>query len=223
MNPVTVTDSENGRKHHFLRMMKQLRHYEEVVLYGNILSLSAGEQEEVTRFLEEEFKRESHEYPHKIPPFNANAALWAAVVTYLSAQLILYRENKAADIPALLPAYTGEMDASAILSADLCLRFIPGMIVKLKLIDPEDALIPLMEKYMVQWPFSAVDGNVPPEQQDFSVIAGNPCLKKIFTDRIIEKRQSKLAAHPVWHAEIKAALGMYTAEFWSDFTLINAN
>ncbi|HTF03765.1 MAG TPA: hypothetical protein VK826_07050 [Bacteroidia bacterium] len=51
---MSVPESSDARKHHFLRMMKQLRHYEEVVLYGNILSLSSGEQEEVTRFLEEE-------------------------------------------------------------------------------------------------------------------------------------------------------------------------
>lgn len=69
---------------------------------------------------------------------------------------MLYRKNEEQDIAILLPSFISPISPSAHLSADLVLRFLPDIIKQLKLIDPEDALIGILERQLVQWYYSGV-------------------------------------------------------------------
>lgn len=210
---------EPEKGNYFLRMIKHLRQQEEVMLYGNIVTVPATEEADVVSFLKAEYGNEVLEYPGTAPAFNSDAALWSAKVVYLSAQLLLYRNNKVTDLPQLLPVYGHVADSGAWLSADLCLRFLPDMLTQLKLIDSEDTLISLLEAYLQQWHYSGVGYSLAVDQLDFTLVQSDPCLFQMYCDRIFEHRKLELARHPVFGKSIAAQLGIYGTSFWKDFPL----
>lgn len=199
----------------FLRMIINLRK-EEVMLYDNLLCIAPKEAEEVVYFLETEYQDERKSYPYKAPQFDAQAALWAAKTSYFAAQLILYRQNTPEELQQILPKYQGTISAAAILSADLTLRFIPNMIVQLKLLNPEDDLIHILEKQLITWHYSAVGHRLETDEIDFSTITTNPCLYQLYVDRVIERKVHYLAKEPKLQKGIIASLGWYKDIFWKD-------
>lgn len=198
-------------------MIESLRRDEAVMLYANMLQVPVEEEQEIVDFLHREFLSESLEYPYVVPEFDGAAALWAAKTVNTAAQLILYRKDKPAELAPLLPAYMGEHTAGAILSADLCLRFIPDMLVQLMMIDREDELIPILEGIMAQWHYSAVKHKQDISGLNFDVVAGNQCLLQLYTDRIIAYKHIQLALHPAFKGSVQASLGIYGKEFWNNF------
>jgi hypothetical protein len=202
---------------YFLKTIEHLRSYEEIILYGNILEITNEQKDQTLKYLEREYQYEQANYPKiKIQNFNPEAALWAAKTIYVSAQLMLYRKNEEQDIAILLPSFTYPMSPSAHLSADLVLRFLPDIIKQLKLIDPEDALIGILERHLMQWHYSGVQYALQVELLGFESIIADECLRQLYVDRVIEYKRVSLAIHPSLAREIKAALGMYTNTFWND-------
>ncbi|MES2514465.1 MAG: hypothetical protein V4580_09980 [Bacteroidota bacterium] len=203
----------------FLNMIQTLRQQEEVMLYGNIMLISDEDAKHVTAFLKSEYQKEIIDHPFKAPAFDDAAALWAAKTVYISAQLMLYRENKGTDLELLLPAFQKEAHASEIMSADLCLRFLPDILVHLKLIDPEDILIPILENFLNSWHYSGVTYPLKTTDMNFSAISANACLQQLYVNRIIQSKNTSLAKLPAFEKHIAAALGLYTTHFWNDFKL----
>ncbi len=206
---------------YFLNMIKNLRQNEEVMLYDNILKFSEIEAENTINFLKKEYQNESLNFPFKHPDFDKNVALWAAKTVYIAAQLILYRENKSEDIPTLLPDFQSPISPSSILSADLCLRFLPDMLVQLKFFDSEDPLVEILEKILSQWHYSGINYPLAIEKLDFAVIDSDNCLKQLYINRIIENKKIHLAKLPHFKDTILANLGIYGKEFWKEFSLEN--
>lgn len=204
-------------------MMRQLRLYEEVVLYNSVPEIPAHEWEEVKQFLQGEYERERKEHPSGAPAFNADAAMWAALLIYRASQLLLYREQKSILLDALFPPFAGTRDLSAILSADLTLRFIPSVLEQAHNIDPEDALIPILKKFAGEWDYSAIGSNAESPLNDFQLAGRVPLLLKLYVDRIIAVRDKKLAEHPEVNRQVRIALGLYTNELWNNFDLIKIN
>ncbi len=201
---------------HFLNMIRLLRQHEEVMLYGNLLQVTPLDTEVVTTFLEEEYHREALQYPSDAPPFHAAAAIWSAHIVYKAAQLILYRENKPEDLRAMFPVFEGERNASAILSADLCLRFIPVMRQHLHVIDPEDPLLELLDELLLQWHYSGISAALDISKLDFAPIVSSPVLMTLYTERIIYYRKTELARHPAFIETIRASLGIYSDSLWKE-------
>jgi hypothetical protein len=201
---------------YFLKMIRSLRLHEEIMLYGNILEISELEIEAVKNFLESEYERESKGYPGGAPKFDADAGLWGARTVYIAAQLILYRENQEKDLSLLLPDHHSPPTAAGMLSADLCLRFLPQMIMQLKNIDSEDALLEVLERKLVPWHYSAVTHPLTIEALDFSFV-DDPCLRQLYAERIIDNRKLSLALHPAFRDYISAQLGLYGHTLWNDF------
>jgi hypothetical protein len=204
---------------YFVKMIKRLRAYEEILLYDNILNVEAVEQNEVAEFLAVEYLGESHSYPYVAPPFSSDAAVWAAKTVYIAAQLMLYRENKETELDALLPAYTGTLSPPAILSADLCLRFLPDMVHQLKVIDSQDKLIEVLTNILQQWHYSGIKQLESAESLDFTNITANDCMLQLYADRVIAYKNRKLSMHPSIHKKISAALGDFGDIYWSEFKL----
>lgn len=180
------------------------------MLYGNLLHVTQPDLEAVTHFLEEEYNREALQYPSGIPPFHAAAAAWSALIVYKAAQLILYRENKPEDLRALLPVYGAEQNASAILSADLCLRFIPVMRQHLHVIDPEDPLLEILDALLAQWHYSGISASSDISKLDLAPIVSSPALLALYTERIIYYRKTELARHPAFIETVRASLSIYS-------------
>lgn len=133
-------------KSSFLDTIYHLRTIEQIILTDKLITISKGEENDTVSFLENEYERETLEYPGIASKFNSDAALWAAKTVYLAAQLLLHREHKISDLDLFLPDFNGIQEESAILSADLCLRFLPQILAEMKRIDADDVVIPILEK-----------------------------------------------------------------------------
>jgi len=201
---------------YFLKMIEHLRTKEEILLYGNILQTTKEEKTGVIRFLNQEYEKELLEYPYESPIFNADASLWAALTVYISAQLILYRETKEADLVNILPPYSLEITPAAILSADLCLRFLPDMITQLKLIDSEDALIGLLENILHTWHYSGISYAAQVSDLELTNLPSNPCLHQLYANRILYYKKESLATHPIFKDTVMANLGIFAKDFWDN-------
>ena len=129
----------------------------------------------------------------------------------------MYREHKEAELTDLLPAFTQPITTEAILSADLCLRFLPQILAEAKLIDPEDYLIPILESILNQWHYSGIGIPLSLKNLDFELIFSNPCLEQLYIDRVIDKKDKKRAELPQMLEKIRATLGIYSEKYWNEF------
>ncbi|MGF2411349.1 hypothetical protein [Ferruginibacter sp.] len=202
--------------YHFYNTISQLRQNEELVLYDRVLHFSEEDEQLVKDFLKIEYETESLNYPFTPPSCNAAAALWGAKTVYTACQLILYRENKEAELPLLLPVYNNEMDAAAILSADLCLRFLPQALQQTKNIDPDDALIAVLENHLQQWHYSGIGYVLNAATVNFDTVFANECMQQLYIDRVIQKKDMQRAMLPLLQKKITAAMGIYSATFWKE-------
>jgi hypothetical protein len=192
-----------------------------MILYGKLLEFDEEDTALVTEFLQIEYETESLNYPFTAPGFDEAAALWAAKIICSFCQLILYRENKEAELPELLPAYHGKITAGAVLSADLCLRFVPDLIIETKRIDADDPLIELMTATLETWQYPGIGANLDVEKIDLEIIKSNECLQQLYIDRIIRKKDLQRALLPGILPKIKTAMGMYTSLFWKELNVEN--
>jgi MoxR-vWA-beta-propeller ternary system domain bpX4 len=203
---------------YFLKMIQTLRRNEEIIVYSNVLETDEAEHQHVIDFLAEEYRHEALNYPFDAPDFNRSAALWAATTVYVSSQLILHRESKPVDLSFALPNYAEQIDEAAILSADLCLRFLPDMIVQLKFTDSEDALIETLEGILICWHYSGINHSLPIKNLDFTITTDvHHCLHHLYVNRIIEYKKLALALIPPFENTVKALMGIYGKDLWKEF------
>lgn len=205
----------------FIETLYHLRTIEQIILYNKTMKISEVESRDAVSFLESEFEREAMNYPFEVPKFNANAALWASKIVYFSAQLLLYRENKVNELNVFLPNFNAEIDASAILSADICLRFLPQIKDELKRMDSNDPILPILEQHLQQFHFSAIGFDLETENLDYQIIFSNDCLKQLFLDRVVARENYKLAEKPEINALLLANFGDYKKEFWNELKTID--
>lgn len=204
-------------QNYFLDMVQHLRQHEEVMLFGNLLQIDDTDAAETVAYLQEQYRKESLEYPYSAPPFDAAAALWAAKTMNMAAQLLLYRENKPDDLGTLFPAFGGEINHAAVLSADLCLRFLPDTLRELKLIDSLDPLILLLENTLMQWHYSGINYPLDLNKLDLEAGMADPCMRQLYLDRIIRYKNTGLAQHALFRNHISASLGLYAPDYWKEF------
>jgi hypothetical protein len=205
------------KRAYFFDMIRHLRENEGILLFGNVLLIPAEEEAQCSEYLREAYLSESLGYPRTPPSYNADAGMWAAKTVYTAAQLILYREEKAEKLAGFFAEYSGKLDVSAILSADLCLRFVPNMLTQLKLIDPEDPLNGILENLLYQWHYSGVLSPLDVSRLDFSVYEKDACLLQMYVNRVTGYKKVKLAALPALREHVAADLGIFAEELWKDF------
>lgn len=199
----------------FLKTIQHLRVDEEVILYRNIPVITSDEEQAVSEFLLEEYRIESVNYPHVAPPFNQEAAMWGARMVYYASIFFVYRENKEKELQPFFPPYPSNIDAPAMLSADLCMRFLPIIIENIRTADPEDSILPLLNAQLLMWHFSAVGYSPVPENIDYGIFE-NSCLRQLYVDRIIETKSESYAQSSFFQQHIKASLGDLGSFFWKD-------
>lgn len=198
----------------FLNGIINLRNEAKLILHNTLLQTSAKEEALLTAFLAEEYQNESLEYPHTPPDFHPAAALWAAKITYTIAQLLLFRETPEEELPNILPPFVGPTTPATILSADLCLRFVPQIIGEAKAIDPGDPLLPLVEELLKKWHYSAIDFDLEEEQLSFDFLADSDCLQQLYVDRILTLKNKKRAERAAVKSLLLASLGNHSQIFW---------
>ncbi|GGH67365.1 hypothetical protein HNQ91_001671 [Filimonas zeae] len=211
-----IPDMNNPARHHFLDTIYHLRNEESLLLFSRIAVIEAEEALLVTDFLELEYRNECLDYPATPPAFNAAAALWGAKTIYTAAQLLLYREHTNTQLPVLLPAYNGTQTPDAILSADLCLRFLPAVLQQAENIDPDDVIISLLQACLQQWHYSGISCYAAEQLPDMAVVLDNATLRQLYADRVIACKQAALAKLPALAPVVKASMGNYANYFWKE-------
>lgn len=205
-NPITANQ--------FLDVIDHLRSGEEVLIHVGSYHQGEAFDEDVILYLEREYDNERKNYPADPPAFEAAAALWAARIVYTASHLLLDRSALPEDIPALLPGFSADITASAFVSADLCLRFLPAITTQAKNIDPDDSLIKLLEDILQSWHYSAIGYFTEIGNLDFEMITSDRCLAQLYTDRIIERKAEVFVSHGLLADRIKGSLGAYQDQFW---------
>ncbi|WP_452598769.1 hypothetical protein [Pontimicrobium sp. MEBiC01747] len=203
------------KPNNFLKTMSSLRQEEHLVIHDDVLKTTKSEDDDVLLFLEQDYENESLNYPFTPPKFNPKAALWASKIVYYSALLLLHRKDTKKDLTILFPNFEGTINVSAILSADLCLRFVPQINFELKRIDAEDPLIPILETILKTWHYSTIHNDCIPPAIDYTTFFKNDCLTQLYLNRIIERKQLQWAEIPYINTLLHNRLGYYKNHFWN--------
>jgi len=141
-----------------------------------VLNIPADEALVTGDVLREIYDWEKQNFPFTVPKFDWTAALWSAKIVYFSAQLLLYREDTIEEVETLLRPYTDSPSTNNILSVDICLRFLPDILTKLRMVDSEDKIIPILESFLIEWHYSAFNY---PIEEAFELHCGILSKKKI--------------------------------------------
>ena len=132
-------------------------------------------------------------------------------------RLLLYRETAIEEVETLLRPYTDPPAISNILSVDICLRFLPDILNKIKAIDPEDEIIPILESFLIQWHYSAVNYSIEETKLDFNAVVSNDCIRQLYADRIIDHKAFRRARQAAIRPYVVGSLGDYEDVFWNNF------
>ncbi|SEM66034.1 hypothetical protein SAMN05421856_105131 [Chryseobacterium taichungense] len=205
----------------FLDTLFLLRQEECITIFTDLQEISRKEEHDAAEYLETEFEKERLEFLSDTISYDKEAAIWAAKVLYHSAQLYLIRENTAKDLNKLIPPFNGKRDVSAILSADLSLRFVPQIILALQRADPEDRLIKLLENILIRFHYSAVGfdlelGNISWEEE-----LKDNTYRKLYLEKIVEKKSYQLAEIPYINKLLISEFGLHKDVFWRELKIIN--
>ncbi|OBW40962.1 hypothetical protein AB670_02699 [Chryseobacterium sp. MOF25P] len=204
----------------FLDTLFLLRKEGALTIFSDLKILTKKEENEAEDFFESEFEKERLDFLSDKIPFNKEAAIWAAKILYHSAQLYLIRKDTAKDLEKLIPQYQGEKDVSAILSADLSLRFLPQLFDALQVADSTDPLVKLLENILHQFHYSGIGLDLNLEKINWEEELKDKTYRKLYLERIVEKKAYKLAEIPYINQLLIAEFGMYKDTFWKELKIV---
>ncbi|UCA59259.1 hypothetical protein KB553_19830 [Chryseobacterium rhizoplanae] len=204
----------------FLDTVFLLRKNECITLFSNIRAISSTEEQEAEVYFEAEFEKERLEFLSDQLTCNKTTAVWAAKLLYHSAQLYLVREKTADNLDNLIPEFKGTRDISSILSADLSLRFLSEIIFALNSADPEDPLIKILEEILTEFHYSGVGYDLVLGKVNWEEELKDKTYRKLYLERIVEKKAYKLAEIPFINKLLMAEFGMHKEAFWRELKII---
>lgn len=204
----------------FLDTLFMLRKDECITIFTDIQEISKKEELDAADYFESEFEKERLEFLSDTIKCNRETAVWAAKVLYHSAQLHLIRKGTGKNLDTLIPKYKGAKDVAAILSADLSLRFLPQIITVLQVADPEDALVKMLDEILSQFHYSGVGYDLDLEKVNWEEELKDKTYRKLYLERIVEKKAYKLAEIPYINHLLIAEFGMYKNDFWRELKIV---
>lgn len=204
----------------FLDTLFLLRKSGTVTVFSNLHEISKKEEQEAGDYFETEFEKERLEFLSGDNHCNKEAAVWAAKVLYFSTQLYLIRKNTAKDLDKLIPKPKTTPDISSILSADLSLRFLPQIIPLLQTADPEDPLVKILEEILLQFHYSGIGYQLDLEKVNWEKDLKDRTYRKLYLERIVEKKAYELAEIPYINQLLIAEFGLHKNAFWKELKII---
>lgn len=204
----------------FLDTLFLLRQEECITIFSDIHEISKKEEEDAMDYFQAEFEKERLEFLSDTIVCDTETALWAAKVVYYSAQLYLIRENTAKDLNKLIPSFKGKREISALLSADLSLRFLPQIVSALQQADPEDPVVKMLESILKQFHYSAIGSDLDPEGINWEEELKDKTYRKLYLERIVEKKAYQLAEIPYINRLLIGEFGIYKDLFWKELKTI---
>ena len=193
---------------YFLFVIKSLREDELLVMHGHFVPLKERDVA-VINYLESEFEKQRIAFSDIELKFDENVAYWAAELIYNSSQLLLNREDIVESLALHLKDYVGQKSRSSIISADLCLRFLPNIIEKLIEMDIEDPLIEKLNLIGREWHYSMISICKSLDQLDFSIWESDRWLLQIYAERAAKFQNKVLMLLPIIDQYYSEELGIY--------------
>lgn len=193
-----------------------LRHSEEILITANISKIDEDDEIETVNLLKKEYIQEKINYPYTPPEFDTKAALWSCKVIYYAAQLLVNRANTKKKLDDMVSVYNNVIDASAILTTDLCLRFLPFFTHEFRRIDPNDPILERLNQISAQFHYSVIAHELDLEKLNFEPILQNDCLKQLYLDRIVERKAIHYAKLEFIEPLILQNFGDYKTHFWKE-------
>ena len=204
----------------FLDTLFLLRQEGCITIFSDIHEISKREEEDAMDYFQAEFEKERLEFLSDTIVCDTETALWAAKVVYHSAQLYLIRENTAKDLNKLIPSFKGKREISALLSADLSLRFLPQIVSALQRADPEDPVVKMLESILKQFHYSAIGSDLDPEGINWEEELKDKTYRKLYLERIVEKKAYQLAEIPYINRLLIGEFGIYKDLLWKELKTI---
>lgn len=193
-----------------------------VSVLPGIMPFTSTDEREALKLLQHYYSEDILEMPVTAPSFNEQAALWAAKYFYTAVQLTVLRDESEAVINEKLLPFDGIMDASAMYSADLVLRYLPTLLKLAKGLSPADLLVTALEQTAAAWPFSSV-GIETTVIKNESVIFSDASLSIAYTDRLITARDIKRISGTEIKQHVLCAAGIHLETFWPEASTIFKN
>lgn len=204
----------------FLDTLFLLRKDECITIFTDLYEISKKEEQEAADYFESEFEKERLEFLSDQINCDRETAVWAAKILYHSAQLYLIRKDTAKNLDKLIPPFNGKRSISALLSADLSLRFLPQTISALQAADPEDPLIKMLENILLQFHYSGVGFDLDLENINWVEELKDKTYRKLYLERIVEKKSYRLAEIPYINKLLIAEFGLHKDVFWRELKIV---
>jgi hypothetical protein len=193
-----------------------------VSVQPGIISFAVADEQQAILLLQQYYHEDIQDMPATAPPFNEQAALWAAKYFYTAVQLTVLRDEGEAVINEKLVPFGEIVDASAMYSADLILRYLPALLQLAKGLSPADVLVKVLEQTTTAWPFSSV-GIETEAIKNEALIFSDASLSIAYTDRLIAARDIKRIAGKEIQQHILSAAGLHLETFWPQAATILKN
>lgn len=211
-----ITMNEQQNYSNFLDVINHLRTEEEILIHSSSFKESEEADRDITLYLEQAYNNEVLNYPDDPPAYHEAAALWGAKTVYIASNLLLNRNDLPENLPTLIRPFEGENTEGAILSIDLCLRFLPEIVSQAKKIDPEDPMIEILESQLKTWHYSAIGYFDDLTGISFDKILIDNCLSKLYLDRIIMNKARQYMENIKIAERIYGILGNHQKHFWPE-------
>jgi hypothetical protein len=157
-----------------------------------------------------DFEREYRDdLPGNPPPISLPAARYGACTLYRACQFLVYRD---VDQPAIRQVLGRELDQprcpSVDYSVDVTLRMLPDAVRLARAAASGDPLVEELVRLANQWPLSSV-GIQEAGVGSIDTFAEDPCLLRLYVDRVIARRDVKRLADDRARAVAAQAIGAF--------------
>jgi hypothetical protein len=149
------------------------------------------------------------ELPGTPPALSMPAAVWAATLFYHACRFLVYRDIGPDVVSTTMAARCPESPSpSVVYSVDLTFRYLPDLTALARGIAEDDPLVESLYALARAWPMSSV-GIPLATTVDISAFIQDNCLRTLYCDRILLRKDQSRMKHPTIEQAMKEAIGLH--------------
>lgn len=174
-------------------------------------AVAGGVPAELEQALREVDALARREAPGEAPELDLLAAAFGLERLYSASRALKERSLSAEEVAALVSVpFSGSRTAAVLWSADLALRFLPGLYELARGISREDPLVLALLQLAREWPLSSVGIALGTAELSLDEeLCTHPTLRGLLVDRILERGSPELGAVPWIASALAAAVGAH--------------
>jgi hypothetical protein len=144
------------------------------------------------------------------PDLDLGTAVWSLNVLAWGCNVFVERTEVKTELPTFLADREPKgQSPSEHWSADLGFRFFYSLIVRCQRIGPYDSLLQQLLSIGHRWPLATVGLHAEVNEQQLQMLLSDNCLRSLLVDRVVERNDESLAAHPLLEPHIAQAVGSH--------------